>query len=140
MPQAEPGPTWPGRIPVWWALVTLAVLVVGVAFAWRGPPGEVTSEPPRFLVGRWETDDSRYAGRALEVTPEGLIFHRGDDGPVYHGLREVRSREAEEELAVTFLYRGPEGGGDLTVYVPLDDSTTLTMQNRPDMLWRRSRP
>lgn len=140
MPRPTPPTTEPGGLPVRLRWI-VAAAVVG-AFFWiaGGDPGDVSHGAPDFLVGRWATDAPRYAGRSLEITPEGLVFHRGEEGPVYHGIREVLTTVEEGQLAVHFHFRGPEGGGDLTVYLSQADSTRMTLQNRPDMIWRREVP
>lgn len=103
-------------------------------------PGEALPEPPPSLVGRWVTDDPRYQDRAMEFTEESLILHTGDGTNSFNGIQELRAQDGAGRTAITVSYHGPAGAGEITVFVPDANNNTLTMQNRPNVVWRRENP
>ena len=79
-------PRPPARRRLPWRVWLLVLIAAGIALVVVAPwvPRTVPSE----ILGVWLTDDSAYAGRALEFQPGALSFRGGDGG--VQSIRRVR--------------------------------------------------
>jgi hypothetical protein len=109
-------------------LPVVLAFVAAVACAREGVPTE--------LLGRWTTDDPRYADRSLEITLERLAF---GVGPATRLTYRVQGIEREEDAATGTLYRlyyDAPGEPERTLQVRLPTPGRLRIENH-DELWTR---
>jgi hypothetical protein len=91
---------------------------------------------PPELIGRWTTDDPRYADRALEIGTKRISFGIGSGERatyVVHGIE----RESEPEQGTLYrLYYDLPGEPERTLEVRLPQPGLLRIENRSE-LWAR---
>jgi hypothetical protein len=107
-------------------LPVVLAFVAAVACAREGVPTE--------LLGRWTTDDPRYADRSLEITLERLAFGVGPATRLTYRVQGI-----EEDAATGTLYRlyyDAPGEPERTLQVRLPTPGRLRIENH-DELWTR---
>jgi len=88
---------------------------------------------PSALLGRWISDDPRYAGHSLTLSPSLLSFQGAESSDTY----KVRGVEAlaSSDGATTYTVRyGAEGEGDMELRLRLvaGNPATLQLGDRPE--------
>ena len=91
---------------------------------------------PAALIGRWTTDDSRYADRALEIGPEQIRF--GVDPGLNLSYR-VQGIESEPDPAGTLyrLFYDAPGEPERSLQLRLPAPDRLRLENHAE-LWTRA--
>jgi hypothetical protein len=93
-------------------------------------------EVPPELIGRWTTNDPRYADRTLEISAERVVFGVGPGGRLLYAARGVeRDTDAGGELYR--LYYDLPGEPELTLELRIPQPGQLVIQNR-SQLWTRA--
>jgi hypothetical protein len=87
------------------------VAVIALALAATGCDRNVSRTLSHELDGVWITDDPRYQGRSMELSPKFVILITGSDEPAsVQWIDKVRSESTEDGLAVTVYSTDyPEG-------------------------------
>jgi hypothetical protein len=118
------------------ALYLLTLVTAGVYFA---PPLTGPDSVPAELVGGWTTDDTRYAGRLLELTPEALILRANAKEVTEYAVRRVqRSQTAQGSAYVITTYS--ERAGDYILMLDYHEAQKTFALGKPARgLWRRTR-
>ncbi len=123
--------SWP------FALALVGVLALASVPLFRG-----TGEPvPEGLLGRWTTEDPRYAGRSLEITPTAVRIGL-DSAPAgaAHPITFVTVRRAPQATFVTFEYREEGEAHTLALtYLP-PPFGTFTLKHPAEAVWRKGGP
>ena len=120
-------------------LIALVVILFAATTIPRWLSRETTTEVPHQLVGEWYTDDSRFAGRSLVLTPFTIAFFDGETVPVRHHVRLVESADAETaepRRRYTVRFTLDDGREDSTSF-DVDRYGRMRMQGRPDVRWLR---
>jgi hypothetical protein len=92
---------------------------------------------PTELIGRWTTDDPRYADRSLEISAERLAF---GVGPATRLTYRVRGIERDEDPTTGTLYRvyyDAPGEPERALQVRLPTPGRLRIENHGE-LWTRA--
>lgn len=106
-----------------------------IARAAFGPDPNVMQQAPQPLLGRWVTEESRYADRAFVIHPDEYHIVIGRDSVLAYALKEVRRVELDglEAFQVTYHTRD----GETTQEIRLHPDGTASLKNPPDVVWRR---
>ena len=111
----------------------LAVLVFAAAF------GCSREAVPSELIGRWTTDDPRYADRALEIGTERIAF--GVDPAIRIAYRaQGIEREADAQGILYRLYYDAPGEPERELRVRLPTPGRLRIDNHSELWTRESAP
>ena len=115
-----------------WSPAFAAFLLVSAC----GPGG--LDAPSASIEGLWTTtDDSRYAGRAFEITEQFLYLLQGGDTFSVYRISGV-TVEDEDLPLYTVEYQGEEGSiSELRVFLTQEDGGTLLFPNQMLMKWQR---
>lgn len=116
----------------------LGLVLIACAAQWAGPLGCSESPPPTALLGRWTTEDPRYEGRALEITPELVTLELGPAGTQVMVIDEISAR-AEPDGTVRYAVRyHDQSGEEQTLRLELERGATpvLRFENHTER-WRR---
>jgi hypothetical protein len=102
---------------------------VSVALALAAWLGCARGEMPPELIGRWTSDDPRYAERSLEIDRERLVFGVGGGLRMAYRVQGVES-EADPEAGTLYLvfYDAP-GEPERTLQLRLPDPGQLQLEN-----------
>lgn len=119
------------------------ILVGGVAatllWANREPGvrrGTALSAPPAQVLGRWTTEDPRYADRALTITEEEVVLELGPEGaPVTGPIVAVRDWLEEGTRVIMVEYR--LAGGTDRLEIQLHGPGRMRLRNPPEVVWTR---
>lgn len=116
-------------------LYVLILVTAGVYFA---PPLTSPDSVPAELVGSWTTDDTRYQGRLLELTPDALILRASARQGTEYAVRRVeRSKMAQGSKYVITSYS--ERDGDYTLMLEYHEAQhTIGLGNPARVLWHRA--
>jgi hypothetical protein len=71
----------------------LGLMLLGALVAACTPPDATV---PTELLGKWMTDDSRYAGRTFELRSDAIVFGTGPYSTDFHALVAVEPLEPSE--------------------------------------------
>jgi hypothetical protein len=107
-------------------------LFLALACAREGVPAE--------LIGRWTSDDPRYAGRSLEIGAERIAF--GVDSGMHMTYR-VQGIEREVDPATGTLYRvfyDAPGEPERALQVRLPTAGRLRIENHSELWTREAAP
>ena len=110
----------------------LVAFTLTVACSW-------TREPvPTELIGRWSSDDPRYADRSLEIGAETIAFGGGEGIRTTYRMQGVE-REVESGTAQTLyhLYYDASGAPEQELRVRLPVAGKLQIDNHSE-LWTRA--
>jgi hypothetical protein len=118
------------------ALWLLTLVMAGAYFAPRlAGPDTVPAE----LVGSWRTDDPRYKGRYLELTPDALILRASAREGTEYAVRRVQRRQiAQGSQYVLTAYSERSGEYSLTLEYR-EAEHTIALGNPAHVLWRLAR-
>jgi hypothetical protein len=105
----------------------LALLCVLAALACGGD-----DRLPRELLGRWVTDDPRYAGRSLSLSQHSIIFAADQTAAESFSVRGVETRRDDDGSTAYKIAYGSDGSGELVLRLRLSAATpaTLTIGDR----------
>ena len=110
--------------------VCLAIAVCGLAVA---ACGRESATVPSALLGRWESDDSAYAGRALLISRHALVFASSTTASENFAIRGVESSTQEDgSLAVSIEYGTRQQDLTLRVRRFATDPPSLKIGDRPE--------
>jgi hypothetical protein len=91
---------------------------------------------PPELIGRWTTDDPRYADRALEIGTVRISFGTGPGQRETYFVQGIE-RESEPELGTLYrLYYDLPGESERTLELRVPQANQLRIENR-SQLWTR---
>ena len=134
--------TPPGREPArparrWGVKIGLAVgLAVSVGAA--AGLGMVSGErlTPPGVRGIWVTDVEKYAGRAVQISADKILFYQGDSTRTrQYDIHAVRRRAEANGLRVELIYGEIEDPYTLTV--TYRSSEDLRLVNQPEIQWSK---
>lgn len=133
LPRLTVRPRYRGKVVT--ALYLLTLVTAGVYFA---PPLTGPDSVPAELVGNWTTDDTRYAGRHLELTPDALILRASARERTEYAVRRVQRRHmAKGSQYVITAYSERSGEYSLTLEYQ-EAEQTIALGNPTRALWRRA--
>lgn len=119
------------------ALLGLLILVaagVRIAPLLSGPDAV-----PAELVGSWTTDDGRYAGRHLELTPGTLTFRTSAREATEYAVRRVERRPISQGSAYVITTYSERAGDYILLLEYQDGQKTIALGKPARGLWRRTR-
>jgi hypothetical protein len=95
---------------------------------------------PESLVGRWVSEDPRYAGRSLAIDATTIAFGLGSAVPEVHAIEDVDTVTGNDGSAIhTVRYRGSDGDTETLRLETLGgDRPALRFENHAE-LWLRQR-
>ncbi|MDX1494251.1 MAG: hypothetical protein R3253_09340, partial [Longimicrobiales bacterium] len=93
------------------------------------------SETPSAIVGRWATDDPRYADRAFVIDDEAFHLEVGRDSILSYRLAEIRLFETPDFNRYVLTYYTREGEAEQEFRLSPDGA--LRLKNPPDVVWTR---
>jgi hypothetical protein len=117
------------------ALYVLTLVTAGVYFA---PPLAGPDPVPAELVGSWTTDDTRYAGRLLELTPEALILRASAREGTEYAVRRVQRRQIAQGSAYVITTYSERAGDYILMLEYHDAQQTIALGKPARGLWRRT--
>jgi hypothetical protein len=92
---------------------------------------------PPELLGRWGSDDPRYADRSLEIGTEKVAFGVGPGGRIAYAVQGVE-RESEAATGTIYrLYYDVPGEPERTLELRLAGPGQLTIGSRSELWTRR---
>lgn len=109
-------------------LPVVLAFVAAVACAREGMPTE--------LIGRWTTDDPRYADRSLEIGAEQLAFGVGPATRMTYRVRGIEREQDPETGTLYRLYYDAPGEPQRAFQVRLPTAGRLRIENHSE-LWTR---
>jgi hypothetical protein len=122
------------RLPVFLGLLLLVAGVVRVAPLLSRPDAV-----PTELVGSWTTDDLRYEGRLLELTPDTLTLRTGSGPATEYAVKSVR-RMPMANGAAYIITTHSESAGDYILMLEYHEAQKTIALGKPARgLWRRAR-
>jgi hypothetical protein len=110
------------------SLPVLLVFLAALACAREDVPPE--------LIGRWTTDDSRYADRSLEITADRIIFGVGPGGRISYFTQGVEREVDAEDGTLYRVYYDLPGEAERTLDVRLQQPGELRIESR-SQIWTR---
>lgn len=93
------------------------------------------SEPPSEIVGRWMTEDPRYAHRAFVIDDEAFHLEVGEDSILSYRLAAVRRFDMPDFHRYVLTYHTREGEAEQEFRLFPDGD--LRLKNPPDVVWTR---
>jgi len=108
-----------------------------VAFVAAAALGCVREGVPPELIGRWTSDDPRYANRSLEIGAETIAFGTGDGSRTTYRMQGI---EREVDAATGTLYRlyyDATGNPEHELRVRVPSPGQLLIDNHSE-LWTRA--
>jgi hypothetical protein len=111
-------------------------LRVAVALALVAALGCVREAVPTELIGRWTSDDPRYADRALEIGAEQLAFGVGPGMRMTYRLQGVE-READPTGTLYRIFYDGNGEPEQALVLRLPSPGRLRIENHNE-LWTRA--
>ena len=109
---------------------------LSVAFALLAILACAREDVPTELIGRWTSDDPRYADRALEIGAETIAFGTGDGSRTTYRMQGI---EREVDAATGTLYRvyyDATGSPEHELRVRVPSPGQLLIDNHSE-LWTR---
>ena len=91
---------------------------------------------PAELIGRWTSDDQRYADRSLEITDQQVIFGTGGGMRMVYRAKGV-DQETDPVGTLYQLYYDAPGEVERTLQVRLPMPGRLRIENHSE-LWTRA--
>jgi hypothetical protein len=123
-----------GRLVAVLASVMVALWMTAAAVWYARRSSESLAEA---LLGRWETTDPRYAGRAIDLSDSTLGLQVGSAQASLHRIRRVRRSSQNDEVRYEIRYADQGGSQRLVLYwSPL--SGTLRLENPAEVTWHRA--
>jgi len=117
-------------------VVYVAVFLVIGRLDDASPPYATFSEAPAFVVGSWITEDARYAGRALRVTPDSVEIGRGDSAPPVLGRLVGARLEQEPPYQIVRLDYRAQGDTE-SIELLIDASGAMRLRHSPAVAWTK---
>lgn len=94
---------------------------------------------PTELVGSWVTDDLRYEGRLLELTPATLTLRTGPGQVTEYAVRNVRRMPMTHGAAYIITTRSETAGDYVLMLEYHEPQQTIGLGKPARGLWRRTR-
>lgn len=118
----------------------LAGLVAGlvvffVVRAVMSPGVNILDETPSEIVGRWMTDDSRYADRAFHIEEETFHLEVGEDSILSYRVARIQRFPSGDFDRYLLSYHTREG--EARQEFRLFPDGVLRLKNPPDVVWTR---
>ena len=134
MKQANPDrKNWTG-----WAGTGVLMLAIIGAAAWAG---QQSSMLPSDVQGVWTTDDSRYQGRSMELSPAFVILLTGqENAPSVQWVNQVKTEAAGNGTEITVVSTDRAAGAEYEmaiVYSPANGGE-IRFKNQPQV-WKRAK-
>lgn len=100
--------------------------------------GEGLSEIPDHLVGRWETEDSRYQGCFLDLKENSVTFVSAEGQKSVNLLKKVEITSEEGSQLYTLHYTG-EADRECTMrfYYESSGGRVIRVKSRKQIEWTR---
>jgi hypothetical protein len=114
-------------------MVAFAVLT-----ALWGCQSGVNTTVPDNLVGIWETSESRYQDRFMELKKDVVIFGTGDGNQSIHSIRKVKTASQDERILYTVYYLDEEGGEYFFSFFYSPTGRVITLKNRDEIEWKKN--
>ena len=127
----------PWTIPLVGAICVL-LFMLARTFRDEAPPGTVVVEPPAEALGRWVTQDPRYADRGLRIESRNIGLETGPDDPDLHGEIQVVSVWPEGEATVVHI-EYDVGDGPEFLEMMLEGNGRMRLRNPSEVTWTRVR-
>jgi len=91
------------------------------------------------LSGFWVTDNPRYAGCALELKEDIIIFHTSENGTVVNFIKDIDSTPEEQGLLYKIEYKDTESQYfNLSLYFnPSADGGQIRFKHQKEIVWKR---
>ena len=105
------------------AMWPLALLCVLSALACGG-----NDTLPRELLGRWVSDDPRYAGRSLSLSQRSIIFASDQTAAESFSVRDVETRREDDGSTAYEVAYGADGVGELVLRLRLSAGTPAALK------------
>ena len=129
-PSKTPRPRWQIG-----AGVLMALLAFLAVRALLDPAPNMLAEAPPEILGRWVTDDPRYADRAFVIEDEVFHLELGVDSVLSYRLAGIRLFESSDFDRYIVTYHTREG--DAQQEFRLFPDGELRLKNPPDVTWVR---
>lgn len=100
--------------------------------------GEGLSEIPDHLVGRWETEDTRYQGCFLDLKRNSVTFVSAEGQKSVNSLKKVEISCEEDSQLYTLYYSG-EDDRECTMrfYYESSGERVIRLKSRKQIEWTR---
>jgi hypothetical protein len=92
---------------------------------------------PRELIGRWTSDDPRYAERSLEISAERLAFGVGPGTRMTYRLQGIERDQDPETGTLYRVYYDVPGEPERSLNVWLPTTGRLRIENHTEV-WTRA--
>ena len=111
-----------------------------VAFVAAAALGCAREGVPLELIGRWTSDDPRYADRSLEIGAETIVFGAGDGMRTTYRMQGIE-REVEFDAGTLYhVYYDVRGSPEQELRVRLPLPGRLRIDNHSELWTRASAP
>jgi hypothetical protein len=131
----------PSRL-VWSLIGAVAATIV---FTQCPPPsdprgrGDTLAAVPEDVLGVWVSDDERFVGRSITVTPDEVSLGVGlDSSPRQGRLIEARTWLEGGSTVIQFEYLGPDGQEFVELIFPANGG--MHLRNPAEVQWSRRLP
>lgn len=112
----------------------LSVVVVGLVGSFMAPRSATI---PDELVGVWNTEASRYADRAFQISKAMLVFHTGDGGFTAHPITRVRTQEEDSGRTLyTVEYEADDAVYEFSFFY-LPTTGAIRFRNQQQLVWTK---
>ena len=95
---------------------------------------------PPDLIGRWASDDPRYADRLLEINPEKIAFGLGAGGRMTYAVQGVERESDSDNGTVYRVYYDLPGEPERALELRLAEPDQLTIGSRNELWTRQGAP
>lgn len=93
---------------------------------------------PGYMMGTWVTEDHRYAGRSLRITPDTISFAASKDNEVVGSIRKVRVSQQRTFQIVKISYVDKENTpSTMEIVYSGERGGSLWLKNQPKVVWNR---
>ncbi len=134
MPSTSTGSSGLARSAALLAVLVVMWTVVALRSAEPGP-----AIVPPAVLGTWESDDPRYAGRLLQITPSAIVWDQGDDTELAAKILACETVGTESYDQVHFTYGESFEESRTTAFI-FDGMDSLFPVNRREVEWKRVDP
>ena len=95
---------------------------------------------PKGMVAAWVTENKRYLGCYLLISPDEIILGATDATMHDYDVRKVKSRKRGDQLdvAITAIDDQQMEVTFSLIFQPDKDDGILYFENQPDVVWQRS--
>ena len=113
-----------------------AILAIALCLFGCGAPPVKTI--PAELVGVWNTDAPKYAGRYFELKKDTVVFGMGEGKATTNTVLEVKATPQDTKMLYDISYLAKEGTPQKFSFYYEQPTTTIQIKSQEKMNWKKA--